>query len=406
VLFAALSVPGMASAAPRFFVRGAGFGHGIGMSQYGAYGYAKHGKSYRWILRHYYSGTSLGTVSPGRRVRVLLQRSGRVTVSGATRIGGHAVDPGRRYVASVSGGGVSVAGVGHFPGRVSVGGSRAVRLGGGALNGIASGRYRGALELLSRSGRVTVDNVLGVDDYVRGVVAGEMPSSWSAEALKVQAVAARTYALTAGGGGELFPDTRSQVYDGVAGETSRSNAAVSATRGQVVTYRGAPVVTYFFSTSGGRTENIEDSWPGSTPEPWLRSVDDPYDTLGALHRWGPYGMSMASAAAKLHGYVKGSFRGVQVMRRGRSPRVVWAYVLGSRGRTRISGAKLRSRFNLYDTWMYFTVSRSGRRPPANFGERRVGSAPSSSGGAAPSAPAGGTAGSGSASASGGAGAPA
>ncbi|MEA2390007.1 MAG: hypothetical protein QOK31_116 [Solirubrobacteraceae bacterium] len=403
MLFAALSVPGVASAAPRFFVRGAGFGHGIGMSQYGAYGYARHGKGYRWILRHYYSGTSLGTVSPSRRVRVLLQRSARVTVSGASRIGGHGVDPGRRYVASVSGGGVSIAGVGHFPGRVSVGGSGAVRLGGGAINRIANGRYRGALELVSRGGRVAVDNVVGVDDYVRGVVAGEMPSSWSAEALKVQAVAARTYALTAGGGGELFPDTRSQVYDGVAGETSRSNAAVSATRGQVVTYHGTPVVTYFFSTSGGRTENIEDSWPGSAPEPWLRSVDDPYDTMGSLHRWGPYGMSMARAAAKLHGYVKGSFRGVQVMRRGRSPRVVWAYVLGSRGRVRISGATLKSRFGLYDTWMYFTVSRSGRRPPANFGERRAGSAPSATGGAAPStspSPGGGG------SASGGAGAPA
>jgi stage II sporulation protein D len=221
-----------------------------------------------------------------------------------------------------------------------------------------------------------------------------MPSSWASEALKVQSVAARTYALTAGGGGELYPDTRSQVYDGVTGETSATDRAVSATRGQVVTYNGRPVVTYFFSTSGGRTENIEDAWPGSTPEPWLRSVDDQYDSISSLHRWGPYGMSLASAASKLHGYAKGSFRGVQVMRRGHSPRVVWAYVLGSRGRTRISGSTLQSRFGLYDKWMYFTVSWSGRRPASNFGERSVtptATAPAATPLPAPAAPTGGAA---------------
>ena len=95
-----------------------------------------------------------------------------------------------------------------------------------------------------------------------GVVARESPSSWPTEALKAQAVAARTYAITtskAGAGFDQYADTRSQVYGGVAAETPSTNAAVAATRGQVVTYDGEPVVTYFFSTSGGRTENVENT---------------------------------------------------------------------------------------------------------------------------------------------------
>src|SRR4029453_7120150 len=95
-----------------------------------------------------------------------------------------------------------------------------------------------------------------------GVVARESPSSWPLEALKAQAVTARTYAITtskAGTGFDQYADTRSQVYGGVAAESIATNAAVAATGGQVVTYDGAPVVTYFFSTSGGRTENVENS---------------------------------------------------------------------------------------------------------------------------------------------------
>ncbi len=379
LLLGLAALPSPAAAASSFYIHGAGFGHGIGMSQYGAYGYALHGRDYRWILRHYYSHTALATLSSSRRARVLLQQRGSVFFSGASSAGGHRLDPHRRYYASVSGGQVSVSGVGRLGRSAAIHGLSVLRLGGTAINGIADGRYRGALELISRGGSVAVDNVVGIDDYVRGVVAGEMPSSWSAEALRAQAVAARTYAITAGGAGELYPDTRSQVYNGVAGEASRSDAAVRATRGQVVTYNGSPVVTYFTSTSGGRTANVEESFIGSTPSPWLRSVVDEYDSVSPYHRWGTYAMSLGRAAAKLSGYVLGSFRGVQVTRRGGSPRVVSAYVLGSRGRTRISGPTLKYRFGLYDTWAYFLVA--SHKPPRNFGE------PSHSGGGGSTTPA-------------------
>jgi stage II sporulation protein D len=368
LLLAVVALPSPAKAASSLYIRGAGFGHGIGMSQYGAYGYALHGRDYKWILRHYYSHTALATLSSRRRARVILQQRGSVTFSGASSAGGRRLNPHHRYSASVSGGQIAVSGVGRLGRRAGVHGPGVLRLGGTAINGIANGRYRGALELIARGGTVAVDNVVGLDDYVRGVVAGEMPSSWSSEALRAQAVAARTYAVTAGGSGELYPDTRSQVYNGVAGEASRSDSAVRATRGQVVTYKGSPVVTYFTSTSGGRTANVEESFIGATPSPWLRSVADQYDSVSPYHRWGTYTMSLGRAAAKLAGYVRGSFRGVQVTRRGGSPRIVSAYVLGSRGRTRISGPTLKFRFGLYDTWAYFLVA--NRKPPRNFGEPR------------------------------------
>ena len=109
-----------------------------------------------------------------------------------------------------------------------------LRLLGPALNGVTSGLYRGAIELRTEGGGLSAINVLDLDSYVRGVVAGEMPSSWPLEALKSQAVAARTYALTTRKTDGLFdqyPDTRSQMYRGVTGESVRSDAAVRATAG-------------------------------------------------------------------------------------------------------------------------------------------------------------------------------
>jgi stage II sporulation protein D len=127
-----------------------------------------------------------------------------------------------------------------------------------------------------------------LERYVRGVVSAEMPSGWPLAALEAQAVASRTYALTADAGGsrfDVYSDTRSQMYLGVAAETAQTNAAVAATAGQIVLYDGKPATTYFFASSGGMTENIENSFLGAAPEPWLKGVADPYDS-GPLPRTG------------------------------------------------------------------------------------------------------------------------
>ena len=199
-------------------------------------------------------------------------------------------------------------------------------------------------------------NALDLENYVRGVVPAEIPATWPAEALKAQALAARTYALTTRKpvtGFDQYADTRSQVYRGVSAEKPTSDAAIAATAGEVVTYQGNPVVTYFFSTSGGRTENVENSFIGSPAQPWLRSVDDPYDDVSPRHRWGPYRWSASTVSRKLGSLVKGSFRSIRVTQRGASPRVVDATIVGTGGTTKITGPQLRSRLGLFDTWVYF-----------------------------------------------------
>ena len=130
-----------------------------------------------------------------------------------------------------------------------------------------------------------------------------------------------------------------------------------------MTYRGEPVATYFFSTSGGRTEDVEKSGLGTEPLPWLRSVDDKYDNVSPKHRWGPIRMSLASAGGKLSGLYRGRFRGIKVITRGSSPRIVAADVVGTAGKSRVNGPTLRARLGLYDSWAFFTSIATGKAPP-------------------------------------------
>ena len=114
-----------------------------------------------------------------------------------------------------------------------------------------------------------------------------MPASWPTEALRAQAVVARSYALASLARGEpydVFADVRSQVYRGVLGEVDATNEAVRATNARVVTSGGRVAQTFFFSTSGGRTATNEEAF-GGTPLSYLRSVDDPHDDLSGYHTW-------------------------------------------------------------------------------------------------------------------------
>jgi stage II sporulation protein D len=363
-----------ADAASRLVIRGAGFGHGIGMSQYGAYGLSLQGMPYQSILGRYYSGTALAQLSASPEVRVLLQGGQRkVTFSGAVRIGDQALDPAKTYNVIRGGDGLVIReGANRLfttppPMRVEAPGDGALVLNGTSVPGVRDGRYRGALELRPSARGISAINALGLETYVRGVVSAESPSAWPAEALKSQAVAARTYAITSRAGSisdgfDQYADTRSQVYRGVAAERPSTDAAVAATAGQVVTYNGQPVTTFFFSTSGGHTESIENSFVGSQPKPWLKGVEDPYDDLSPKHRWKPITLTTTQAGAKLRGLVKGKFRGIRVLQRGLSPRVVRAEVVGTKGRTPVTGPQLRARLGLFDTWAYFTtVTSTGKR---------------------------------------------
>jgi stage II sporulation protein D len=361
---AAVAWPGAAAAKPALYISGAGFGHGIGMSQWGADGFARHGYDYATILGHYYAATTLGTVPTSQHVRVLMTTRGTVAFAGASRAGGHTLSPSRRYTATASGGSIAVVSstgraVGTFAAPLRVSGPGPLTLFGTAGNGVRDGRYRGALELRPAGGQVQVVNVVALESYVRGVVAAEVPASWPMAALETQAVATRTYAIAATVSNQpytQYSDTRSQSYRGVGAEDPRSDAAERTTAGQVVEYLGAPVATYFFSSSGGETEDVQNVFLGTQPDPWLTAVADPYDALSPDHRWGPITLSLASVQSRLGGLIKGAFKGIHVTRRGASPRIVSAQVLGSGGDTTISGPQLESRLGLKDTWAYFSTT--------------------------------------------------
>jgi stage II sporulation protein D len=346
-----------AAAAKRWVIKGAGFGHGIGMSQYGAYGFAKKGTAYRAILKHYYSGTEIGNAG-ARTVRVLLRPyQSTVRFSGATSACGAKLAESATYSARAKGTKVILRS--KSGARVAACGKVMSATGGASVNLIGKGAYRGAIE--ARSSRVrgglNAINAVDIEDYLRGVIAAESPSSWPLDALKAQAVAARSYALSTGVGGNGFDhydDTRSQVYGGVKAETARTDQAVAGTAGEVVQFKGKIAETYFFSTSGGHTENNENSFLGGTPMSYLRGVPDPHDEASPYHRWKRK-LTVRQMQAELGGLVPGNLKNIIVTKRGVSPRIVKAKLVGTGGTSKVSGPDLRSYLGLPDTWATFKL---------------------------------------------------
>jgi SpoIID/LytB domain protein len=357
-LTALLALPAGASA-KKWIVKGAGFGHGAGMSQYGAYGYARHGFTFDAILAHYYTGTTLGSAPP-QTVRVLLRPyATSVSFRGASSACGVGLKPGKTYVAKRKGAGVRLrtkkgATVASCGGLLSAAGAPTVEM-------IGKGTYKGSLEVRPSSvpGKLNAINAVAIEDYVKGVVPKESPASWPPEALKAQAVAARSYAIASpvhGNGFDQYDDTRSQAYGGAAAETTKTNQAVDATAGQVVMYAGAVAETFFFSTSGGHTENNEFSSLGfgNTPVPYLRGVDDPYEAeTGSPYEHWKRKFSLGKMNAALGSLVRGRLRNIVVTERGTSPRIVHANLIGTAGTTTVTGPDLRDALGLPDTWAYF-----------------------------------------------------
>jgi SpoIID/LytB domain protein len=328
------------------------------MSQYGASGFANRGFGYTSILVHYYTGTTIGTTAP-QTVRVLLLSSqSGIRLRGATAACGATLTETRTYLAKRKGAGVSLrtkAGA-----KVASCGALLSATGGDTVEVVGKGTYRGALEVLPASvrGKLNAINALDLESYVRGVVPRESPASWPLEALKAQAVAARSYAIANpvnASGFDQYDDTRSQAYGGAAAETTRTNQAVADTASQVVLYQGNVAQTFFFSTSGGMTENNENVYLGGTPEPYLRGVPDPYEVEAnsAYHQWKRK-FSVQKIQAALGDRIRGRLKNIIVTKRGVSPRIVKANLVGTGGTTSISGPDLRARLSLPDSWAYFS----------------------------------------------------
>jgi stage II sporulation protein D len=390
--FAALLLAPSAAARVSWVVLGHGFGHGVGMSQYGAYGYARHGKGYRFILGHYYPGTTIGRLAGPRIVRVLLDVSnGDVGFGGASSACGRSLDPKRRYAARRVGRSVQLRAA---RGRALANCGRKLRAAGPGSVRIGGGAYRGALEVVptaSERGSLNAVNAVPVDQYVKGVIPNESPPSWPQAELRAQAVAARSFALAAGVGGnsfDLYADTRSQVYEGLDSETAATNRAANATGGEVVMYGGEVAETFFSACSGGHTESVQNVFFGP-PIPYLTGVPDPYDGACPLHSW-KLRFSGRDISARLGAHLDGGLKRVVVGKRGVSPRIVRAKLVGTGGTTRIRGDRLQAALGAYSSWMAFRKIVNGKVVGGDGGEGE-GSPGGSTGGGAAGGPAGGAA---------------
>lgn len=220
-------------------------------------------------------------------------------------------------------------------------------------------RYRGALELRHRGGGLTAVNIVPVDGYLRSVVPEEMPVDWPAEAIKAQSVAARSFALASRGrhaseGYDLCTTTHCQLYTGTAAEKSASDAAIKATRGEVLTYGGKPIEALFHTDSGGMTENSEDVWGSHVP--YLRAAKD---TPAKTMPWTKT-ISRADLGRKLaaKGHTIGRVRslalsplaiGRAAKDRTASGRVKTMTVKGTKGTATLSGTTWRSLLGLKST---------------------------------------------------------
>lgn len=349
---AAFAVPAEAGAA-EWKIDGRGFGHGVGMSQYGAYGFAEHGKSYREIVRHYYTGVDIAETDT-RTVRVLIAAGvSSISFTSATRACGKDLSTGETYSFRLDSGNVTLR---RPNGSKLAGcGGEGAASGGGSVHYSGVGTYRGNLQAREVGGTLYAINEVGIEGYVQGVIPNESPASWPQAALRAQAVAARSYGLATrinGDGYDLYDDIRSQVYGGKSSETPATNEAARKTNREVIKSDGSVVAAYFFSTSGGQTENSEFGFSGGSPRPYLKAVNDPYDDVSPYHRW-TVRYSQGEMESKLSGLFTGNLKKIDVVERGRSPRIVRARVVGSSGSSVVSGDTLRFRLGLRSTWASF-----------------------------------------------------
>lgn len=225
----------------------------------------------------------------------------------------------------------------------------------GQLFSINGRKYRGTIELLNQGGKLTVVNSLPVDQYLYGVLPKEMSPSWPLEALKAQAVAARSYALHTSGkhkneGFDVCTTTDCQVYTGYDGEQIKTNEAVNQTRGEVLIYNGEVILAVFHAAGGGYTEHSENVWSSSIP--YLRGVRD-FDEGTPNYRWSvEMKASEFEKRLQVKGYLVGDIKKIQLspikdrpqknQDRGISGRVLRMEIDGSKRNVTISGTELRN----------------------------------------------------------------
>jgi len=409
-LVVALLAPGVAHAARTVTITGGGWGHGIGMSQYGAYGRAQNGRSAPEIIRHYYTGVDVGARKMPR-VRVgLLQGRESISLTNSSFAGGSGKViwkvKGKKVAEGRAGTKWRVENsvVGGF--KLFKNGNQVRHDGTGVFGDVDSDlnlifeRFGTTVDVADKSynyvhGRMQIGTYptescgpnfclrlvvqLPMQKYLFGLA--EVPSSWPAGVLRTQAIAGRTYAFEkwTRSGSHRYPcdctvydSTLDQAY---AGDGKRSGsgeywdewqAAVIDTDGQVITYNGSPIQALYSSSSGGHTEHNEHVW-GGTPLPYLRGVNDASDDVAVNpnHRWTPREMTFRRFSTKVESKYPGigDLKDVRITKRGVSGRVSaldggGIKLIGTARTVQTSGWDFRSKFGssiLLDTLFYIDI---------------------------------------------------
>jgi SpoIID/LytB domain protein len=376
----------------RFF--GRGYGHGVGMSQYGARGRALAGQSAATILAHYYRGTTLGTVPTTSRIRV------RILYAWTAKPSAPLIVYGRRATWTIDGIShpfpidavlrvipltVTTSTGPHTTWRIQVTSATGVVLFSGpkptslVVRGAASttrlqlwskpsryDQFRGILRIRTSSTKptVTVVNDLPLDTYLRGVVGVEMSSAWPTAALEAQAIASRSYAARRLRPGVSYydvpDDASSQVYHGVLGEHATTNTVVQATAGVVLKSGSSIANTLYHSADGGATENNENVYVSATGArvagvvSYLRGSMDrdatgkSYDATSPYATWATATYTRAQLSAWFAADARtnvGTLTAIDLRNRGVSGRLISVTLIGSAGAKKVSGDVFRSVFN-------------------------------------------------------------
>lgn len=233
---------------------------------------------------------------------------------------------------------------------------------------LGSRAYRGRLEIgRYNKDKLTAVNIVSMEEYLYGVVPSEMPSTWPQEALKAQAVCARSYALIkAGYGGEsnakkgykIVDTVSSQVYKGYLAESVMANKAVDATKGEMVCYNNKVVAAYFYSTSGGRTESAAEVWAAELP--YLQSVPDTFEQDAARLVWQET-LTLEQIKKALAGQgIPFEVEDLQVSMYTKTGRVHALNLLGGNRSLKLQGTTIRTVLNLNST--KFKIVRQGDTP--------------------------------------------
>ena len=393
---------------PSVTLDGHGFGHGTGMGQWGAVGYALAGQPYGWILDHFYGGTVSGSVGNGPiRVRLVENDGNDVIVTSGTAFTAagmpfaagqgvlmHLASPGTWTISS----GPGCAGPWTQVGTASDAGGSGPQAAATPSTDAASATttsalqlcradvnlyVRGSLQGAEIGGVARTVNVLPVEQYLRGVVPSESPPSWGGlgsagaqghpegfQALEAQAVAARSYAASdeaapspQGGTGaygyaDICDTTACQVYGGMHAENATTDAAVAATAGQVrVDGAGAVSSTEYSSSTGG--------WTAGGPFPAVVDDGDAVCTTGACNPNHNWSVTVPAASIQSAYPSVGTFQSLEVTSRSgpaqadQGGRVVSMVVQGSAGSETTTGATFASRLGLKSNWFAVVGAPSG-----------------------------------------------